>query len=166
MQSLLLYVDVESKAVLQCCYSVVDMCVAVVVLRSYIVISCVVQVNIIAGALELSKKTVGTVMTKLEDVFMIEYNSVLDFDTMSQIMKNGYTRIPVFENERTNIVALLNIKDLAFVDPDDRTPLETVCKFYNHPVNFIFDDTRLDIMLEEFKKGMNADNSFCIDFNL
>ena len=111
------------------------------------------QVNIIAGALELSKKTVSSVMTKLEDVFMIEYNSVLDFDTMNLIMKNGYTRIPVYETERTNIVALLNIKDLAFVDPDDRTPLKTVCKFYNHPVNFIFEDTRLDIMLEEFKKG-------------
>jgi len=112
------------------------------------------QVNIIAGALELSKKTVGSVMTKLEDVFMIEYCSVLDFDTMTLIMKTGYTRIPVYENERTNIVALLNIKDLAFIDPDDRTPLHTVCKFYNHPVNFIFEDTRLDVMLEEFKKGL------------
>ena len=92
-------------------------------------------------------------MTKIEDVFMIEYNSVLDFDTMSLIMKNGYTRIPVYETEQTNIVALLNIKDLAFVDPDDRTPLKMVCKFYKHPVNFIFEDTRLDVMLEEFKKG-------------
>lgn len=110
--------------------------------------------NIIAGALELSKKTVGSVMTKLEDAFMIEYQSVLDFETMSLIMKTGFTRIPVYENERTNIVALLNIKDLAFIDPDDRTPLHTVCKFYNHPVNFIFEDTRLDIMLAEFKKGL------------
>jgi len=93
-------------------------------------------------------------MTKLDDAFMIEYSSVLDFDTMSLIMKTGYTRIPVYENERTNIVALLNIKDLAFIDPDDRTPLHTVCKFYNHPINFIFEDTRLDIMLEEFKKGL------------
>jgi len=92
-------------------------------------------------------------MTKLDDVFMIEYNSVLDFDTMSLIMKTGYTRIPVYESERRHIVALLNIKDLAFIDPDDRTPLHTVCKFYNHAVNFIFEDTRLDVMLEEFKKG-------------
>jgi len=92
-------------------------------------------------------------MTKLDDAFMIEYQSVLDFDTMTAIMKTGYTRIPVYENERTNIVALLNIKDLAFIDPDDRTPLHTVCKFYNHAVNFIFEDTRLDVMLEEFKKG-------------
>ena len=111
------------------------------------------EFNIIAGALELSKKTVIDVMTKLEDVYMLEYDAVLDFETMNEIMKTGYTRVPIFEKERSNIVALLNIKDLAFVDPDDRTPLKTVCKFYDHPVNHVYDDTKLDVMLEEFKKG-------------
>ncbi len=114
------------------------------------------EFNIIAGALELSKKTVRDVMTKLEDVYMLDYESVLDFETMNEIMKTGYTRIPIFEKERTNIVALLNIKDLAFVDPDDKTPLKTVCKFYDHPVNMVYDDTKLDLMLEEFKKGKVA----------
>ena len=111
------------------------------------------EFNIIAGALELSKKTVIDVMTKIEDVYMLEYDAVLDFETMNEIMKTGYTRVPIFEKERSNIVALLNIKDLAFVDPDDRTPLKTVCKFYDHPVNHVYDDTKLDVMLEEFKKG-------------
>ncbi len=111
------------------------------------------EVNIIAGALLLSKKTVVDIMTKLSDVYMIEYSSVLDFETMNEIIKTGYTRIPIYEKETNNVVGLLNIKDLAFVDPDDRTPLKTVCRFYNHPVNFVFEDTKLDIMLEEFKKG-------------
>lgn len=116
------------------------------------------EVNIIAGALELSKKTVKDVMTPLEDTYMVEYNAVLDFETMNDIIKTGYTRIPVYEKEKTNIVALLNIKDLAFVDPDDRTPLKTLCRFYNHPVNNVFEDTRLDVMLEEFKKGRSHMN--------
>jgi len=113
------------------------------------------ELNIIAGALELSKKTVRDIMTKLEDIFMVEYNAILDFDTMNLIMKTGYTRIPVYEKERTNIVALLNIKDLAFIDPDDRTPLKTVTRFYDHPVNFVFEDMKLDVMLQDFKKGWN-----------
>ena len=91
------------------------------------------------GALELSKKTVGHILTKLEDVFMVDSSALLDFDTMSLIMKTGYTRIPIYEKERSNIVALLNIKDLAFIDPDDRTPLHTVTQFYKHPVNFVFE---------------------------
>lgn len=113
------------------------------------------EVNIISGALELSKKTVTDVMTKLDDVFMLPYNTSLDFEAMSHIMKQGYTRIPIYEEERSNIIALLNIKDLAFVDPDDNTPLKTLCQFYNHPINFVFEDTTLAVMLDEFKKGQS-----------
>ncbi|XP_061578800.1 metal transporter CNNM2 isoform X2 [Cololabis saira] len=111
------------------------------------------ELNIIQGALELRTKTVEDVMTPLRDCFMIPGDAILDFNTMSEIMKSGYTRIPVFEGERSNIVDLLFVKDLAFVDPDDCTPLKTITKFYSHPLHFVFNDTKLDAMLEEFKKG-------------
>ncbi|XP_055502994.1 metal transporter CNNM2-like isoform X1 [Leucoraja erinacea] len=111
------------------------------------------ELNIIQGALELRTKTVEDVMTPLRDCFMIACEAILDFSTMSEIMESGYTRIPVYEGERSNIVDLLFVKDLAFVDPDDCTPLKTITKFYNHPLHFVFNDTKLDAMLEEFKKG-------------
>lgn len=111
------------------------------------------ELNIIQGALELRTKTVEDVMTPLRDCFMIAADAVLDFNTMSEIMESGYTRIPVFETDRCNIVDLLFVKDLAFVDPDDCTPLKTITKFYSHPLHFVFNDTKLDAMLEEFKKG-------------
>ncbi|XP_038677276.1 metal transporter CNNM2-like isoform X1 [Scyliorhinus canicula] len=111
------------------------------------------ELNIIQGALELRTKTVEDVMTPLRDCFMITCDATLDFNTMSEIMESGYTRIPVSEGERSNIVDLLFVKDLAFVDPDDCTPLKTITKFYNHPLHFVFNDTKLDAMLEEFKKG-------------
>ncbi|CAM4728994.1 unnamed protein product [Leuciscus chuanchicus] len=111
------------------------------------------ELNIIQGALELRTKTVEDVMTPLGNCFMIHIDAVLDFSTMSEIMESGYTRIPVFDSERSNIVDILYVKDLAFVDPDDCTTLKTVTKFYNRPVHFVFHDTKLDAMLEEFKKG-------------
>ncbi|XP_050977062.1 metal transporter CNNM4 isoform X2 [Labeo rohita] len=111
------------------------------------------ELNIIQGALELRTKTVEDVMTPLSNCFMIHIDAVLDFNTMSEIMESGYTRIPVYDTERSNIVDILYVKDLAFVDPDDCTTLKTVTKFYNHPVHFVFHDTKLDAMLEEFKKG-------------
>ena len=112
------------------------------------------EMNIITGALELSKKTVVDIMTKIEDVYMLEMGTILDFDTVSEIMETGYTRIPVYDGNKNNIVNILNIKDLAFIDPDDRTALSTVCKFYNHETKFVYDDYKLDEMLEEFKKGL------------
>ncbi|XP_077092991.1 metal transporter CNNM2a isoform X2 [Siphateles boraxobius] len=111
------------------------------------------ELNIIQGALELRTKTVEDVMTPLRDCFMIAGDAILDFNTMSEIMESGYTRIPVYEGERCHIVDLLFVKDLAFVDPDDCTPLKTITKFYSHPLHFVFNDTKLDAMLEEFKKG-------------
>lgn len=47
------------------------------------------EVNIISGALELRKKTVSEVMTRIEDVFMLDYEAILDFETVSEIMKSG-----------------------------------------------------------------------------
>ncbi|NWR81918.1 CNNM4 protein, partial [Centropus unirufus] len=111
------------------------------------------ELNMIQGALELRTKTVEDVMTPLQNCFMINSDAILDFNTMSEIMGSGYTRIPVYEDERSNIMDILYVKDLAFVDPDDCTPLKTITKFYNHPVHVVFHDTKLDAMLEEFKKG-------------
>ncbi|XP_056669050.1 metal transporter CNNM4 isoform X2 [Monodelphis domestica] len=111
------------------------------------------ELNMIQGALELRTKTVEDIMTQLQDCFMIRNDAILDFNTMTEIMESGYTRIPVFEDEHSNIVDILYVKDLAFVDPDDCTPLKTITRFYNHPVHFVFYDTKLDSMLEEFKKG-------------
>ncbi|KAG5328015.1 CNNM2 protein, partial [Acromyrmex charruanus] len=118
------------------------------------------EVNIIAGALELRKKTVVDVMTRIEDVYMLNYNAILDFETVSEIMKSGFSRIPVYEDVRTNIVTMLYIKDLAFVDPDDNTPLKTLCQFYQNPCNFIFEDVTLDIMFKQFKEGHKGHMAF------
>uniref|UniRef100_A0AAV2LPG2 Metal transporter n=1 Tax=Knipowitschia caucasica TaxID=637954 RepID=A0AAV2LPG2_KNICA len=111
------------------------------------------ELNIIQGALELRTKTVEDVLTPLQDCFMLSLDALLDFSTMSDIMQSGYTRIPVYENALSNIVDILFVKDLAFVDPDDCTPLKTITQFYKHPLHCVFHDTKLDAMLEEFKKG-------------
>lgn len=48
---------------------------------------------------------------------------------------------------------MLYIKDLAFVDPDDETPLKTLCQFYQNECNFVYEDTTLDVMFKQFKDG-------------
>lgn len=45
--------------------------------------------NIISGALEMRRKKVGDIMTRLEDIFMLSIDSVLDFETVSEIIKQG-----------------------------------------------------------------------------
>ena len=45
--------------------------------------------NIICGALELHRKTVKEVMTPLDDVFMLDIGSFLNFNTINAIMQQG-----------------------------------------------------------------------------
>lgn len=118
------------------------------------------EVNIISGALELRRKTVGEVMTHIEDAFMLSLDSILDFETVSDIMKSGFSRIPVYDGHPKNIVTLLYIKDLAFVDTDDNTPLKTLCEFYQNPCHFVFEDVTLDIMFNQFKEGNKGHMAF------
>ncbi|KAM6179488.1 metal transporter CNNM3 isoform 3-T3 [Erethizon dorsatum] len=101
----------------------------------------------------LRYRTVEDVLTPLEDCFMLDASAVLDFGVLASIMQSGYTRIPVYEEDRSNIVDMLYLKDLAFVDPEDCTPLSTITRFYSHPLHFVFNDTKLDAVLEEFKRG-------------
>lgn len=112
------------------------------------------EVNIISGALKLKRIPLSEVMTCIEDVYMLDLNSCLDFNTIQGIIERGYSRIPVHEpGNKKNIVALLFAKDLALLDPDDRTPVKTLISFYNHPIMYLFEDTTLDLALNEFKTG-------------
>lgn len=48
----------------------------------------------------LRSKTVEDILTPLKDCFMLPSSAVLDFSTMSEIMQSGYTRVPIYEEER------------------------------------------------------------------
>ncbi|KAF6777161.1 hypothetical protein AHF37_03701 [Paragonimus kellicotti] len=111
------------------------------------------EVNIITGALSMNTKTAEDVMTSIENVYMLPLSAVLDFQTTNDIITHGYTRIPVYEGDRSNICTVLNVKDLAFVDPNDKIPVSTVCKFYNRKFAEVEADTPLCEILRIFKQG-------------
>ncbi|KAG4076902.1 hypothetical protein HA402_015889 [Bradysia odoriphaga] len=118
------------------------------------------EVNIISGALDMKKKTVAEAMTPIDDVFMLSYDAVLDFETISEIMKSGYSRIPVYDGQRHNVQKLLLIKDLALIDPDDNTPLRTLCEFYQNYCYFVFEDATLAAVFRQFKTGQHGHMAF------
>ena len=111
------------------------------------------EVNIVTGALVLKRKCVKDVMTHLDDCYMLPIETVLNFETISELKDQGYSRIPVYKGERSNVVHILFARDLLFIDPDDNKPLEEVCKFYKNDVNFVYQDTILTDMFDEFKSG-------------
>ena len=111
------------------------------------------EVNIISGVLAFKEKLTEEVMTKFEDVYCISVDSVLDFKLMREIYDSGFSRIPIYERDRNNIVGLLYVRDLAFVDPDDQTSVQAHMEFYKHEVLFTWHDTKLGEVLKQFTSG-------------
>ncbi|KHN75486.1 Metal transporter CNNM4 [Toxocara canis] len=112
------------------------------------------DLKIAVGAMEISEKTVGDILTKIEDVFMLPETIVLDATNIAEIIRRGYTRIPVCrEDNRNDIISLLMVKDLALIDPGDNFTVKMVCQFNKHPLRFVDESTPLHTMLDEFKAG-------------
>lgn len=84
------------------------------------------ELNIISGALKYKEKTVKDVMTKFQDVFCVSVDAVLDFKTIKMIYDSGFSRIPIYEETKGNIVGVLYLRDLTFIDPEDCTPVKQV----------------------------------------
>ncbi|XP_055329773.1 unextended protein-like isoform X2 [Paramacrobiotus metropolitanus] len=112
------------------------------------------EINIISGVLRLKQVTAGEIMTPLEDVFMINYDAVLDAGTVSNFVQQGFTRIPVYDDTRSNIVAVLNIKDLTMLDYRNKTPVKILCKFFQRHVITVNDNTSLDKILDHCRRKL------------
>ena len=93
------------------------------------------EIDIVTGALVLKQKTVADIMTHLDDCYLLPVNAILNFETICEIKEQGYSRIPVYDTDKKNILHILYTKDLLFIDPDDNKPLAQVCDFYGNDVN-------------------------------
>jgi len=78
------------------------------------------EVEIIAGALKYREMAVSEVMTPSERAYMISAHANLSYKLIYEIFKSGYSRIPVYDKDKNDIVGLILAKDLIFVDPEVR----------------------------------------------
>lgn len=78
------------------------------------------EVTIISAVLDLKEKSVGSIMTPMEDVFTLCADEVLDEETMDLILSQGYSRIPIHapDNDK-NFIGMLLVKMLITYDPED-----------------------------------------------
>ncbi|EXJ95251.1 hypothetical protein A1O1_00371 [Capronia coronata CBS 617.96] len=82
------------------------------------------EVTIISAVLDLKDKSVGSIMTPMEDVFTLSLDDVLDEATMDNILSQGYSRIPIHHPDNdSNFVGMLLVKMLITYDPEDAKPV-------------------------------------------
>ncbi|GAA5851502.1 hypothetical protein JCM8547_001113 [Rhodosporidiobolus lusitaniae] len=82
------------------------------------------EVTIISSVLELSDKSVETIMTPLEDIYSLPSDTKLSHAVVDQILASGHSRIPVHEpGNTTDFIGMLIVKKLISYDPEDEKQL-------------------------------------------
>lgn len=110
--------------------------------------------SMLKGALQLNDKLVSDVYTEMRNVYWLNEDEVLNFETLTKIFKLGHSRIPIFrETNKVNYcIGLLYVKDLILIDPDDNLPISKVLKTFDHhhtPIDvWKYDD--LETVLQTF----------------
>eukprot|EP00760_Papus_ankaliazontas_P039759 PhM_4_TR9773/c1_g1_i1/m.99571/K16302/CNNM; metal transporter CNNM len=111
--------------------------------------------SLMAGAIDFEAKRVRDILTPLEEVFMLERETRLTEDVVTKIWETGHSRIPIYSGVRTNVVGILYVKDLLFLDLEEKMSVDTVLKLSNknRRMHFTFDDVRLKDILKSFASG-------------
>ncbi|MEO0473418.1 MAG: gliding motility-associated protein GldE [Bacteroidota bacterium] len=104
--------------------------------------------EILKGIVNFSNITVKSIMRARVDVIAIDIDMGLP-DIISVINENGYSRLPVYEENLDNVKGVLHIKDLLpyLNNPD----LPLTLSEHLRKVRFIPESKKIDSLLEEFK---------------
>ncbi|KAL3762138.1 hypothetical protein ACHAWU_001589 [Discostella pseudostelligera] len=105
------------------------------------------------GALRYRDIPVREVMTPLKETFMLSAGERLGFDVVAKIFKMGFSRIPVYEVSKSNIIGLLFVKDLIFLDPEDEIPVKNFVQIFGRGVHVVWADDKLGDVLKLLKRG-------------
>lgn len=106
------------------------------------------ELEIIRGALSLSEKRVRDIMTPIKQVYWLAPDVIVDGSKIDEIKDEGWSRVPVFHQERTEVYGVLMMKDLVDMDFDNHTYVITDLTL--HPTQPVGSMTALDTLFRKF----------------
>ncbi|CAF0795370.1 unnamed protein product [Adineta ricciae] len=112
------------------------------------------EMDVITGVLSLRKKTVQEAMTWLPDVFMIDKDRKTDTELLLEVHKHGFSRIPVYSHEKSNVIGIVKLRDFALITPEQyHLTVKHLMEFHTHPFGFTKTTDSLYNLMQEFLKS-------------
>ena len=110
------------------------------------------QMGYFTGFLDIMNKKVGELMLPIEKTFKLDYNYKINKENLDKLINTGYSRIPIYEGDSSNLIGILRMKDLVGVDAFHPMPL------YELDINLIeathvTENTFFLDLFEKFKEG-------------
>ena len=103
--------------------------------------------ELIENIFEFDDTSASEIMTPRADMYVINVDEEL---SLKDVIRSGFTRIPVIEENIDDVIGILNIKDLFMHQVTSSDPVD-VRKIMSEPY-FVPEYKKLDHLLQEFKK--------------
>lgn len=103
--------------------------------------------KIIQNAFDFSELTAQQVMIPRKSIFALEIDETRE-DILSEVLENGYSRIPVYEEDIDNILGVVFTKDIFkanITNPDWKL------KDLMRPVQYVYASAKLNRVLKDFQ---------------
>lgn len=82
------------------------------------------EVTIISAVLDLKEKPIASIMTPINDVFVLSSDTILDEGMVEKILLTGFNRIPIHApGQPRNFIGMLLVRILITYDPEDCLPI-------------------------------------------
>lgn len=106
------------------------------------------EVEIIKGALQLSEKKVGSIMTPIAKTYWLLPQTIIDSKRVDEIKAMGHSRIPILNAAKTICFGVLIVKELIDIDFDENPP--RIDELPLRPTQMVGAGTALDTMFRKF----------------
>ena len=103
--------------------------------------------ELIHNIFEFDDTSASEIMTPRADMFVINVDEELNLE---EIIRSGFSRIPVIEEDIDHVIGILNIKDL-FMHQVTSAKQTDVRSVMSEP-HFVPENKKLDYLLQEFKR--------------
>ncbi len=103
--------------------------------------------ELIENIFEFDDTSASEIMTPRADMYVINVDEDLN---LADVIRSGFTRIPVIEEDIDHVIGILNIKDL-FMHQVTSSEAIDVRKIMSEPY-FVPENKKLDNLLQQFKK--------------
>ena len=112
-----------------------------------------IEFNMLKGVLSMDNKMAREVMVPRTDTFMLDVNDDVE-ENIEAALDSPYTRIPIYEDDKDNIIGVLHLKNL--LKESKNTPIEQIDlrKIMNEPL-FVPETILTDELMSYLKKSHN-----------
>jgi len=104
--------------------------------------------ELIYNIFEFDDTHASEIMTPRTDMFTIKLDEPLNLE---ELVKSGFTRIPVIDQDLDHVIGIVNIKDI-FLHKAASTEEIDILQIMREPY-FVPENKKLDTLLQHFKKG-------------